>query len=336
MMNFKEIIGHDFIKSGLIDTIKSKKISHAYIFDGSEGIGKLKCAKIFASGILCEDFSSDLCGVCNTCRLTKGDVHPDLKVLDLSIGEDGKQRASISVESIRQFKKEVYLKPFYNGRKIYILENAEKMTVEAQNAMLKIFEEPPSYITIILITNGLSKILTTIKSRAVIYKFSNLNPKELENYLNKYYNNIDNKNVYANISGGSISKMIELISDEESLKFRDKVLDAFFELINNSNKTAVNALFDIFMKNKDLKSDIIKLMSLFVMDIAYIKASNDKAVVNVDIMDKLSLLVTKLSIKNVFNIEKILADLNEQLTKNANYKLAVLNSILNIREEIHD
>ena len=62
-MNFKEIIGHDFVKSGLIDTIKSKKISHAYIFDGAEGIGKLKCAKIFAAGILCEDFSSDLCFV---------------------------------------------------------------------------------------------------------------------------------------------------------------------------------------------------------------------------------------------------------------------------------
>ena len=154
--------------------------------------------------------------------------------------------------------------------------------------------------------------------------------------LDKYYNNIDNKNIYANISGGSISKMIELISDNESLKFRDNVLDAFYELINNSNKTAINPIFDIFMKNKDLKNDIIKLMSLFVMDIAYIKASNENAVVNIDIKDKLEFLVRKLSISNVFNIQKILADLNEQLTKNANYKLAVLNSILNIREEIHD
>ena len=210
------------------------------------------------------------------------------------------------------------------------------MNIPAQNAFLKIFEEPPSYITIILITNGLSKILTTIKSRAVIYKFANLNPKELEIYLDKYYNNIDNKNIYANISGGSISKMIELISDNESLKFRDNVLDAFYELINNSNKTAINPIFDIFMKNKDLKNDIIKLMSLFVMDIAYIKASNENAVVNIDIKDKLEFLVRKLSISNVFNIQKILADLNEQLTKNSNYKLAVLNSILNIREEIHD
>ena len=70
-MNFKEIIGHNFIKNSLIDTVKSKKISHAYIFDGAEGIGKLKCAKIFARAIMCSDFSSDVCENCSNCNLTK-------------------------------------------------------------------------------------------------------------------------------------------------------------------------------------------------------------------------------------------------------------------------
>ena len=246
-MNFGEIIGHSFIKESLIDTVKSGKVSHAYIFNGNEGIGKKSLAITFARAILCDNFSSDMCEECNSCRLSVNNVHPDLKVVDYTIGEDGKQKASISVEAIRQFKQEVYLRPFYKDRKIYILENAEKMTTEAQNAMLKIFEEPPAYITIILICNGLSKILTTIKSRAVIYNFSGLKPKELEMYFDKYYNNSDNKDIYSRISDGSISKMIDLITKEESLPFRKSVLDAFNSIVVKHETTSINSLFDIFM-----------------------------------------------------------------------------------------
>ena len=175
-MYFKDVIGHKSIIENLISTVKSKKVSHAYIFDGTDGVGKKLVARVFASAILCDSFDGDLCGNCKSCHLTLNDSHPDLKVIDMTIGEDGKQKASISVESVRQFKKDVYLKPFFSDKKIYILENAEKMTTEAQNAMLKIFEEPPSYVTIILICNGLSGILSTIKSRAVTYKFPPLHP----------------------------------------------------------------------------------------------------------------------------------------------------------------
>ncbi|MBE7028927.1 MAG: hypothetical protein IKZ35_00740 [Clostridia bacterium] len=334
-MNFSSIIGHDFIKSSLKDTLNTKKISHAYIFDGAEGIGKERCAKIFARGILCDNFNIDLCEECNNCRLTINDVHPDLKVIDFTIGEDGKQRASISVEAIRQFKKEVYLRPFYGERKIYILKNAEKMTVEAQNAMLKIFEEPPEYITIILITNGLSKILSTIKSRAVIFNFPTLGAKELEKYLNIYYNDIEDKEIYAHISDGSISKMIQLISDEDSLLFRESVLSAFIKIIRSNDSSSYNDLFDIFMKNKEKKEDIIKVVSIFTMDAGYIKASKEGLVVNIDKKDELNALINILSINNIFNIENLLGELSYKLSKNANYKLAILNTLLSIREEIH-
>lgn len=334
-MRFDEIIGHNFIKESLIDTVKSGKASHAYIFDGPEGVGKLKTAKIFARAILCDNFTSDLCEQCNSCHLTRSEAHPDLKVLDLTIGEDGKQKASISVEAIRQLKKEVYLRPFYGNRKIYILKNAEKMTVEAQNAMLKIFEEPPEYITIILISNGLSKILPTIKSRAVIFKFPALKPKELEMYLNKYYNSIDNKKIYASISGGSISKMSELISDPESLNFRNMVLSGIVSLINGSGSSAINQLFDIFMKNKDLKFYCLEVMSVFLMDVIYIKTANADKIVNVDAEGELKELALKLTVENICNIEKLISELWEKLLKNSNYKLAVISTLLKIREEIY-
>ncbi len=335
-MNFSEIIGHDAIKKNLADTVKSKKVSHAYIFDGPKGVGKQKTAIAFARAVLCENYTSDLCGECNSCRLTHNLVHPDLKVLDLTIDEDGKQKASISVEAIRAFKQEVYLKPFYGGRKIYILENAEKMTTEAQNAMLKIFEEPPAYITIILICDGLTRILSTIRSRAVIYKFPALKPDELESYLDKYHGETENKKIYSSISGGSISKMLELISDEESLEFRKKILNAFVKLLKESDRSSVSSLFGNFMNSQENAIDIINMLSLYTMDIAYLKNAQRELVTNIDMINELEGAVNSLNVKNIYNIEKILAALYERCMSNANYKLAVLSGLIKIWEEIHD
>ncbi len=335
-MNFSEIIGHDNIKKNLADTVKSKKISHAYIFDGPKGVGKGKTAIAFARAILCENYTFDICGECNSCRLTNNLVHPDLKILDLTIDEDGKQKASISVEAIRNFKQEVYLKPFYGGRKIYILENAEKMTTEAQNAMLKIFEEPPSYITIILICDGLTRILSTIRSRAVIYKFPALRPHELESYLEKYYSETQNKKIYSNISGGSISKMIELISEGESLEFRKNILKSYIKLLKDSDRASVSPLFGSFMSSQDSAIDIINMLSLYTMDIAYLKSSRKELVTNVDMINELQAAVKFLSVKNIYNIEKILSALYERCMSNANYKLAVISGLIKIWEEIHD
>lgn len=334
-MNFNEIIGHDRIKKNLSDTVKTKKISHAYIFDGPSGIGKEKTAVAFARGILCESYSENICGECNSCRLTKNLVHPDLKILDLTVDEDGKQKASISVEAIRSFKQEVYLKPFYGGRKIYILKNVEKMTTEAQNALLKVFEEPPSYITIILICDGLTRILSTIRSRAVIYKFPALKPSELESYLDKYMKDTENKKVYSSISGGSISKMIDLISDEESLEFRKKVLEGYTKLIKDSSRASVSNLFGSFMNSQDKAIDIINMLTLYTIDIAYIKTFRNELVTNVDMSGELKTMAELMSIENIYNIEKKLSALYERCMSNANYKLAVVSGLLKIWEEIH-
>ena len=335
-MNFNEIIGHDSIKKNLADTIKSGKSGHAYIFDGPSGVGKKKTAIAFARGILCENYKDDLCGECNSCRLTKNLVHPDLKILDLTIDEDGKQKASISVEAIRNFKQDVYLKPFYGGRKIYILENAEKMTTEAQNAMLKIFEEPPSYITIILICDGLTRILSTIRSRAVIYKFPALRPNELEVYLDKHLSETENKKIYSNISGGSISKMIELVSDGESLEFRKRILRGFVKLLKISDRASISNLFGSFMGASESAVDIINMLTLYTMDIAYLKTGRTELVTNVDMMEELSEAKELISIEKIYNIEKKLSALYERCMSNANYKLAVVSGLIKIWEEIHD
>ena len=281
-MFFNDITGNKKIINALKTVIVNGKISHAYIFSGIDGIGKTTVAKAFAMGIMCENFTDDCCGECKSCHLIKSGSHPDINVLDLTVDEDGTKKATIGVEAIRGIKKDVYLKPFYGKRKIYILENAELMTVEAQNSLLKVFEEPPEYAVIILICSNINKILSTIISRAVNYSFDSLKPEEVAEFIAKNYSNYANKNVISQICGGSIKKAVELIEDEAGLELRKKVLTAFCNLLSGTSDTAINPLAEIFMQNKDLKLEIISMLSGFLSDLSKVTAGLCELVVNSD------------------------------------------------------
>ena len=334
-MYFSNIIGHGKIIENLTNIINNDKVGHAYIFSGPKGIGKMKTAQSFACALMCDNFDGDSCGECKNCHLTFGNAHPDLKIVDYSLDSDGKQKASISVDAIREFKTDIYLKPFYAKRKIYILDNADKLTVEAQNALLKIFEEPPLYATVILICSNISKILSTIISRAVLVKFSALKSEELEIYFDKYYNNKDNKSIHTRIANGSISDMIKNIEDSNSLVFRNDILESVISFFTKPLNTSFNDLYCVFIKNKERKSEIIDCISVFVMDCMFLKSGITERIVNADKKDIIKNIVRELTVKEIQNIEHILIMLNKKLSENANYKLAVLDSLIRIKEEIH-
>lgn len=335
-MFFKDIVGHERVIENLINLASSGKAGHAYIFSGPEGIGKKRTASAFASALMCSDFSNDSCGVCKECRLTFGNAHPDLKTVDYSIDKDGKVKASISVEAMREFKNEVYLKPFSSSRKIYILDNCEKMTVEAQNALLKVLEEPPSYITIIMICNNLSKLLSTIVSRAVLVKFSFLSAENVEIFLERYYNDTDNKKIHSRICGGSIASVISNIENPESLSFRNEVLDAFEELCLSAPSTSINKLLKLFSQNKDMKNEIISILSTVIFDCALYKTGNKAAIVNADKIEVIRSICRKVSIAGIHRAESVLSRLNKLILSNVNYRLAVTESVISLKEEIYD
>lgn len=335
-MYFKDIIGHEKIVENLISLTSSGKAGHAYIFSGPEGVGKKRTASAFASALLCSDFKEDSCGKCKNCHLTFGNAHPDFKIVDYSADKDGKTRASIPVDAMREFKNEVYLKPFLSERKIYILENCEKLTVEAQNALLKIFEEPPTYVTVILICNNLSKILSTIISRAVLINFSYLSSENVEIFLEKYYNETENKKIHARICGGSISRLIANIENPESLNFRNKVLDAFSELCLSTRPTAVNSLLSVFFDNKEKKNEIIEILSMIIFDCALYKTGNKSAIINTDRTDVITDISRNISIGAIHKAEEVISKLNRLLLSNVNYKLAVTESVISLKEEMYD
>ncbi len=179
MANFKDIIGQQQIKNHLQIAIKQNTISHAYILCGEKGSGKRTVSDAIAQTIQCENRAGgiDSCEICKSCMQAKSHNHPDIKYIT-------HEKASISVDDIReQLNNDISIKPYSSQYKVYIIPDSNKMTEQAQNALLKTIEEPPSYAVIILITDNISGILPTIQSRCVTLNLKPLSNNEIAGYL---------------------------------------------------------------------------------------------------------------------------------------------------------
>lgn len=210
---FENIVGHDRQKEILSKSIESGNISHAYLFFGNSGIGKKQVALEFAKYILKTDNLEN---------------HPDFKLV--SRIEDKKD---ILVEQIRkEVIDDVYIVPAVGDRKVYIIDEAETLNTASQNTLLKTLEEPPQYITIILIASNISTLLTTILSRVNQVPFEGVSNLELKKYIKDNYN-VEFSDRIIEYFDGSIGKAIYAIESELTLKY-EKV-DKLYGYINAKN-----------------------------------------------------------------------------------------------------
>ena len=177
-MSFKSVIGQQEAVEILQDEIKQDRISHAYLFSAKKGSGKSKLAFEFAKASFCEESELDSCGSCLNCRKMDHQNHPDFKTISVLEG-----KSAISIDQIRELKKEIAYKPYDGDHKIYIIEAAEKLTKEAANSLLKTLEEPPSFATIILLVEDSGKLLPTIVSRCQEIKLRNVSKQKIKDLL---------------------------------------------------------------------------------------------------------------------------------------------------------
>ena len=295
---FDNVIGNEKIKEILNASIEQNKISHSYLFIGIDGIGKKIIAKIFSKRILCLD--NGICNnKCKSCIEFETENHPDFKI----IKPDGN---TIKIEQIRILQKEIQEKPIISSRKIYIIDDADKMTKEAQNALLKTLEEPPEFAIIILIGNNENLFLETIKSRCIILHFEKISNDKIRNFIESQY---DLKNVNDDILQmfqGSIGKAIYL---------KDKISD--YEQIGNVIKS---------MNQKDL-IDIIN-MSKIIYD------SKDEII---SILEYINVILLELSKSNYKYTEciKIVENTKERLKNNSNYDMCIDNMLFSMWREIN-
>jgi len=265
-MNFNELIGNEKIKQKLVQILNSNTISHSYMFIGTKGIGKKEFAKEFAKGILCTSEKNRLCGNCKSCIEFVNNNNPDY--YEIGLEDDGN---SIKIETIRQMQKKVQELPIVSNRKVYIIDDSECLTKEAQNCLLKTLEEPPEFITIILIVSNENKILNTIKSRCLKIYFNDLTNEELKNYIEK---NMETSKFSVNMlkaCNGSIGKAKQICENKE-------IYDNIDNIFNNIEKqTLLDVLpkLEVLYKSKDEIENILEyLNTIFIKkakeDIKYI------------------------------------------------------------------
>lgn len=250
---FEKILGNDNVKQELIKTIKLNKLSHSYLFIGTDGIGKKMIAKEFAKMILCND-EDKYCNKCKSCIEFDTNNNPDFVLIE----PDG---ANIKIEQIRKMQKKIWEAPIISQKKVYIIDNADLMTKEAQNCILKTLEEPPEFVTIILIGSKEDSFLSTIKSRCSIIKFQNISDDQIKQYIKNTYE-IDVSENIIQISQGSIGK-------SEKYKDKQELYDNIFQIINNVEKMDLIEFLkkaSLIYQSQDEKNDILDSINIILFN----------------------------------------------------------------------
>ena len=251
-MSFNELIGNKKIKQDLTRILENNTVSHSYMFIGTKGIGKKLFAKEFAKGILCNNKEKRPCEECKSCIEFVNSNNPDYYERGLEDDEN-----SIKIDTIRQMQKRVQELPIVSDRKVYIIDDSECMTKDAQNCLLKTLEEPPSFVTIMLIVSNENLILNTIKSRCLKIYFNNLSNEELKKYINENLNISSFTPNMIEACGGSIGKA-ELIYKNKEIYTG---LDNIFNNIENYTLTNIMPKMEVLYKAKEEIQDILEYLN---------------------------------------------------------------------------
>lgn len=328
MLSFQDIIGHEQIKEHFQKAIENHKVSHAYILTGEAGMGRKSLANAFALTLLCEKGGSEPCMECHACKQVLSGNHPDL------IYVTHEKPGSIGVNDIReQINDTIMVRPYSSYYKIYIVDEAEKMTQQAQNALLKTMEEPPSYAVIILLTTNQDAFLPTILSRCVQLKLKPLRDFVVKSYLEGHLNVPEaDAELYAAFARGNLGKAIALASSEDFKQMRQEML----HLLKHLKEADISELLDYIRKLKEDNLDIydcLDFMQLWYRDILLYKVTKD---MNLLIFKDEYRVINEISQSSAYEgLEQILESIDKtrvRLDANVNMELAIELMLLVMKE----
>ena len=275
MAKFADIIGQEQIKEHLQNALKTNKVSHAYILNGEKNSGKEFIAKIFSFFFQCEKTGISLgmaepCGECHSCIQMAGKNQPDV------IYVTHEKPGSIGVEDIRsQINGDVAIKPYSSPRKVYIINEGEKMTVQAQNALLKTLEEPPEYTVILILTTNMESLLPTILSRCVALNMKPVRDSQVKKFLMETMRIPDYKaDICVAFARGNVGKAKMLASSEEF----DNVKEEAVTLLKYINEMEISEIVAAIKKINEYKLDVndyFDILAIWYRDVLLFKATND-------------------------------------------------------------
>ncbi len=328
MNDFSNIIGHETIIEYFRNAISMDKVSHAYILNGEDKSGKHMLAEAFAAALQCEEKGMEPCGNCRSCKQAAGRNQPDI----LYVSHE--KPNTISVDDVRkQINDDIALKPYSSKFKIYIVDEAEKMNVQAQNALLKTMEEPPSYAVILLLTVNADSFLPTILSRCVRLDLKPVSDEKIRKYLIEQKQvSKDQADICVAFAQGNVGKAIRL-SDSENF---NEMKNSAISLIKRLDEIDLHGMMEAVKKITDYKleiNDYFDFIMIWYRDVLLYKATADAN--RLIFRDEVYSIKKAASHSSYEGIETILTALDkakDRLRANVNFELLIELLLLTIKE----
>lgn len=330
MTGFRDIIGHEQIIEHLQNAIKLDKVSHAYIFNGPDKSGKMMLAEAFAAALQCETGGIEPCMECRSCRQAAGKNQPDIIYLT------HEKPNTISVDDIRtQINNDILLKPYSSKRKIYLIDEAEKMNVQAQNALLKTIEEPPAYAVILLITANSDAFLPTILSRCVSLNLKAVSDDKIRRYLMSQCKIPDYQaDICVSFAQGIVGKAILLASSDDFNGLKSSALQ-LIKRLSEIDLYEMEAAVKQIEEYKLSIQDYFDLMMVWFRDVLLFKATKDvNRIIFKDEVYEIKRQAERTSYRGLEEILSALPKAQARLNANVNFELVIELLLMTIKENL--
>ena len=327
---FSTIIGQEHIKEHLRICRTSGRISQAYLFTGENMSGKEYIARIFANSLVCEDpvDGYEPCGKCRACIQAASRNHPDI----ITVTHD--KPGIISVDDVRtQIVNDEQIKPYQSRWKIYIMNEAEKMTPQAQNALLKTLEEPSEYVVILLLATTAQAMLSTVLSRCVQLDLRPVDDKVIKKYLMTSIKVPDYRaDICVAFARGNIGKAKSLAASDDFEEIREEAV----RILKHIRRMDTSDVVATLKKMEDLKvnaNDFLDIMMIWYRDVLLYKATMDvQALVFKDESDAVIREAGERSYESIENIIRSIEKTQRRIKANVNFELAMELMLLAVKE----
>jgi DNA polymerase-3 subunit delta' len=326
-MDFNSILGQPVLVGSLKRVVQEDQVANGYIFCGAKGSGKSLAAAVFASALNCRsEEHGKPCGHCTSCRKFDSGNHPNIEIIKPT-------GASIKIKQIREIIAKVAKKPFESGYKIVILQEADKMTQDAQDAFLKTLEEPPANTIFILLVQNHNSLLPTVVSRCQVFYMRNVSTQQIESYLLENYNYDKEQIHFAAVSAnGIIGRAIEMLNNKELQDLR-RLYVSLVNKISSSSYAELSAAAGELTESRETAERLLDFMLSWYRDILISKQDCDKQVlVNSDNADIIMRQGEKLDENKLNRIIDVIKRTISYINHNVGTKNSIDSMLLNIME----
>lgn len=325
-MNFTDFVGNKKVKEQLTFLQQSNRLPHAIIIEGDEGMGKRTLAKEIALNLFCRGEEKP-CRSCPQCKKVMANIHPDIYEYSATGGA-----RSFHVDVVREVKDDVYMQPNEAEYKVYILGNCQCMNESAQNALLKVLEEPPKYALFILTTTTKSAMLETVLSRSVVISLEGVKEKVAADYIIEKYPDYDYEQVCQAVTiwGGNIGKAISSLGDSKLSKISSIACD-ICNALNQPHEYDLLKVCSVFDKDRETLVSTLALLKTIFRDALLYDENSDVLSGQREIAKNLS---QTLSRRKLINLISACENLTDLILKNGNNAILITKICYDFRKAI--